>query len=162
MLVKSRYWKQMLRYRFSQKFQIIVQEEFFELKKRDTFSWIEKANESRIFLIWMFKYKFEVMINWHHSLIHWHHSSNTLTLASQIRKESCKKFCYLTCSLYSQRANHMISKKIAKFIKLIKRFRTLQDWLKTSDIWRWLSDLKEEFFEAFQILMFLDERTLKK
>jgi hypothetical protein len=60
LLVESRYWKQMLRYRFSQKFQMIVQKEFFELKKRDTFSWIEKANQSRIFLIWVFKYKFDI------------------------------------------------------------------------------------------------------
>jgi hypothetical protein len=60
LLVESRYWKQMLRYRFFQKFQMIAQKEFFELKKRDTFSWIEKANQSRIFLIWVFKYKFDI------------------------------------------------------------------------------------------------------
>jgi hypothetical protein len=58
--VESRYWKQMLRHRFSQKFQMIAQKEFFELKKRSTFSWIEKANQSRILLIWMFKYKFDI------------------------------------------------------------------------------------------------------
>jgi hypothetical protein len=50
----------MLRHRFVLKFQIIAQKEFFELKKRDTFSWIEKANQSRISLIWMFKYKFDI------------------------------------------------------------------------------------------------------
>jgi hypothetical protein len=44
LLVESRYWKQMLRHRFFQKFQMIAQKEFFELKKRDTFSWVEKAN----------------------------------------------------------------------------------------------------------------------
>jgi hypothetical protein len=33
---------------------------FFELKKRDTFSWIEKTNQFRILLIWMFKYKFDI------------------------------------------------------------------------------------------------------
>jgi hypothetical protein len=60
LLVESRYWKQMLRYRFSQKFQMIAQKEFFELKKRSTFSWVEKANQSRIFLIWVFKYKFDI------------------------------------------------------------------------------------------------------
>ncbi len=60
LFVESRYWKQMLRHRFSQKFQMIAQKEFFELKKRDTFSWIEKANQSRNFLIWMFKYKFDI------------------------------------------------------------------------------------------------------
>ncbi len=60
LLVESRYWKQMLRHRFSQKFQMIAQKEFFELKKRDTFSWVEKANQSRILLIWMFKYKFDI------------------------------------------------------------------------------------------------------
>ncbi len=43
---------------------------------------------------------------------------------------------------------------------MIKRFRFLQVWFKTSDIWRWLSDLKIELFEAFQILMFFDEWTL--
>ncbi len=60
LFVESRYWKQMLRYRFSQKFQMIAQREFFELKKRDTFSWIKKTNQSRIFLIWVFKYKFDI------------------------------------------------------------------------------------------------------
>jgi hypothetical protein len=60
LFVESRYWKQMLRHRFSQKFQMIAQKEFFELKKRSTFSWIEKANQSRILLIWMFKYKFDI------------------------------------------------------------------------------------------------------
>jgi hypothetical protein len=110
-------------------------------------------------------YIFRVMIDWHHSLIRWHHSPDTLTPASQIRKESCKKFCYLTCSLYSQRANHMICKKVSKFIKLIKRFRILQGWLKTSDIWRDYQIWKKSFlklFQKFKILMFLGERTLKK
>jgi hypothetical protein len=39
---------------------MIAQKEFFELKKRDTFSWVEKANQSRISLIWVFKYKFDI------------------------------------------------------------------------------------------------------
>ncbi len=60
LFVESRYWKQMFRHRFSQKFQMIAQREFFELKKRDTFSWIKKTNQSRIFLIWVFKYKFDI------------------------------------------------------------------------------------------------------
>jgi hypothetical protein len=60
LFVESRYWKQMLRHRFSQEFQMIAQKEFFELKKRNTFSWVEKANQSRIFLIWVFKYKFDI------------------------------------------------------------------------------------------------------
>jgi hypothetical protein len=97
-----------------------------------------------------------IMIDWHHSLIKWHHSSNTLTFASQIRKESCKKLCYLTCSLYSQRANHMISKKVAKFIELIKRFRNLQEWLKTSDIWRDYQVWNESFSEALSKVQSFD------
>ncbi len=60
LFVESRYWKQMLRHRFFQKFQMIAQKEYFELKKRSTFSWIEKANQSRISLIWVFKYKFNI------------------------------------------------------------------------------------------------------
>jgi hypothetical protein len=55
--------------------------------------------------------------------------------------------------------------KATKFIKLIKRFRFLQVWLKSSDIWRCLSELKWELFEAFskvEILMFFDKWTLKK
>jgi hypothetical protein len=60
LFVESRYWKQMLRHRFSQKFQMIAQKEFFELKKRSTFSWIKKTNQSRISLIWVFKYKFDI------------------------------------------------------------------------------------------------------
>jgi hypothetical protein len=60
LFVESRYWKQMLRHRFFQKFQIAAQKEFFELKKLDTFSWVKKANQSRISLIWVFKYKFNI------------------------------------------------------------------------------------------------------
>jgi hypothetical protein len=60
LFVESRYWKQILRHRFSQKFQMIAQKKFFELKKRNTFSWIEKTNQSRILLIWVFKYKFDI------------------------------------------------------------------------------------------------------
>jgi hypothetical protein len=59
LLVESRYWRQMLRHRFFQEFQMIAQKEFFELKKRDIFSWMKKANQSRISFIWVFKYKFD-------------------------------------------------------------------------------------------------------
>jgi hypothetical protein len=59
LLVKSQYWRQILRHRFFQEFQMIAQKEFFELKKRDIFSWVKKANQSRISLIWVFKYKFD-------------------------------------------------------------------------------------------------------
>jgi hypothetical protein len=58
--IKSRYWKQMLRHRFSQKFQIATHKEFFELKKISTFTWIEKTNQSRISLKRVFKYKFDI------------------------------------------------------------------------------------------------------
>jgi hypothetical protein len=58
--VESRYWRQMLRHRFSQKFQIAAQKEFSELKKRKTFFWMKKSNQSRIFLTWVFKYKFDI------------------------------------------------------------------------------------------------------
>jgi hypothetical protein len=60
LLVESRYWRQMLRHRFFQKFQMTAQKEFFELKKRRIFFWMKKSNQSRIFLIWMFKYKFDI------------------------------------------------------------------------------------------------------
>jgi hypothetical protein len=42
LLVELQYWKQMLRYRFSQKFQMIAQKKFFELKKRTLFRWLKK------------------------------------------------------------------------------------------------------------------------
>jgi hypothetical protein len=77
---------------------------------------------------------------------------------SQIKEHSAS---YL---LYSQRANDIILKTIAKFTKLIKRIRYLQVWLKSSDIWRWLSGLKWERFEAFskvEILMFFEASTKK-
>jgi hypothetical protein len=60
LFVESRYWKSLLRHRFFQKFQIAVQKKFSELKKRDTFFWMKKANQSRILLIWVFKYKFDI------------------------------------------------------------------------------------------------------
>ncbi len=45
----------------------------------------------------------KIMINWYYSLIWWHHSSNTLTLASHIRKESFVKqkplhFLHASCT----------------------------------------------------------------
>jgi hypothetical protein len=44
----------------------------------------------------------------------------------RIQAHSLSKKEYTETSLlYSQRANRMISKKVAKFIRLIKRFRTL-------------------------------------
>ncbi len=46
------------------------------------------------------------------------------------------------------------------YVKLIKHFRFLPVWLKTSDIWRWLSDLKWRAFWKVQILMFFDEQVL--
>ncbi len=60
LLVESRYWRQMLRHRFSQKFQIAAQKEFSELEKRKTFFWVKKSNQSRILLTWVFKYKFDI------------------------------------------------------------------------------------------------------
>jgi hypothetical protein len=65
--------------------------------------------------------------------------------------------------LYSRQTCRFTKYKLAKFIKLIKRFRFLQVWLKLSDIWRCLSSLKWELFEAFskvEILMFFDKRAL--
>jgi hypothetical protein len=50
----------MLRHRFFQELQITAEKKFFELKKRSTFFWVKKANQSRIFLIWVFKYKFDI------------------------------------------------------------------------------------------------------
>jgi hypothetical protein len=60
LFVESRYWRQMLRHRFFLKFQMIAQKKIFELKKRNTFSLIEKANQLRISLKWVFKYKFDI------------------------------------------------------------------------------------------------------
>jgi hypothetical protein len=54
--IESRWWDIV----FLKKFQLTAQKEFFELKKRDIFSWVKKATQSRIFLIWMFKYKFDI------------------------------------------------------------------------------------------------------
>jgi hypothetical protein len=58
--VEPRYWRQMLRHRFSQEFQVAAQKEFSELEKRGTFSWVEKADQPRIPLTWVFKYKFDI------------------------------------------------------------------------------------------------------
>jgi hypothetical protein len=82
----------------------------------------------------------------------------------RIQQHSWSKKLQQVYLLYSQQTNHMISKKVAK-IKLIKRFWYLQEWLKSSDIWRWLSDLKWELFKALskvKILMFSDKRVKKK
>jgi hypothetical protein len=57
---KSRYWRQMLNHRFSQEFQSTAIKKMIELKKRDIFLLIEKrSNQTRISLIWVFKYKFD-------------------------------------------------------------------------------------------------------
>jgi hypothetical protein len=50
----------MLRHRFFQKFQIAAQKKFSELENRSTFFWVKKANQSRISLIWVLKYKFDI------------------------------------------------------------------------------------------------------
>jgi hypothetical protein len=60
LFVESQYWRQMLRHWFFQEFQIVTQKKFFKLKKKNTFSLIEKANQSRITLTWMLKYKFDI------------------------------------------------------------------------------------------------------
>ncbi len=44
LFIESRYWRQMLKHRFSQKFQMTAQKEFVELKKRNIFSWMKKTN----------------------------------------------------------------------------------------------------------------------
>jgi hypothetical protein len=55
---KSRYWRQMLNHRFSQEFQSTAVKKMIELKKRDIFLLIkERSNQTRISLIWVFKYK---------------------------------------------------------------------------------------------------------
>jgi hypothetical protein len=56
---KSRYWRQMLNYRFSQEFKWTAVKKMIELKRRDIFLLIEKrSNQIRISVIWVFKYKF--------------------------------------------------------------------------------------------------------
>jgi hypothetical protein len=105
------------------------------------------------FWVWIFRHFFD-----YRNISFWilqHLFSNTTT--SQIEKLQKKYW------LYSQQANYMILKKVAKFIKLIKRFWYLQLRLKSSNIWRWLSGLKWELFQTLskvEILMFFDEQTL--
>jgi hypothetical protein len=55
-----RYWRQMLNHRFCQEFYSIAVKKMIELKKSDIFLLIEKrSNQTRISLIWVFKYKFD-------------------------------------------------------------------------------------------------------
>jgi hypothetical protein len=50
LFVKSRYWRQMLRHRFFQEFQMTAQKEFFELKKKTSFhEWEKRIN--RVFFL---------------------------------------------------------------------------------------------------------------
>ncbi len=65
--------------------------------------------------------------------------SYTYTHTYQISKK--------TCSLYSQQAWSTVTWKFCRIFKLIKRFQYLQEWLKSSDVWRWLSGLKWEFLK---------------
>ncbi len=46
----------------------------------------------------------------------------------------CYQISKKTCALYSQRADHMISKKVRQITKSLKRIRYLQERLKSSDI----------------------------
>jgi hypothetical protein len=57
---KSRYWKQMKKHRFVKKFQQATVEEMIGLNKRNTYQIMKKSKKSRILLIWVFKYKFDI------------------------------------------------------------------------------------------------------
>jgi hypothetical protein len=59
---------------------------------------------------------------------------DSLTPSSRYPDTPSAKVSKKICWLYSQRANHIIFKKNWEFVKLIKRFRYLQAWLKSSDI----------------------------
>jgi hypothetical protein len=88
-----------------------------------------------------------------------HLTSDTAT--PLIKKVKRGHYLFICCTHIEQIT--WFSKNFAELTKLIKRTRYLQVWPETSDIWRWLSDLKWELFEAFsevEILMFFDKRTL--
>jgi hypothetical protein len=82
--------------------------------------------------------------------------------ATPVIKKVRRKHYLFTCCTRSLLIS-WFQKKLAEFIKLIKRFWYLQVCLQSSDIWRWLSGLKWELFEAFskvEILMFFGKRAL--
>ncbi len=49
-----------------------------------------------VIILWVVIFWHHFQIRWHYHRIQWRYSSTILTLANQIRKENCKKFCYLT------------------------------------------------------------------
>jgi hypothetical protein len=66
----------------------------------------------------------------------------TYILSYQISKK--------TCSLYSQQACNTATENFYIITESVKRFRYLQVWFKSSDIWRWLSGLKWEHFQKLR------------
>jgi hypothetical protein len=57
---ESRYWKQIKKHRFAKKFQQATIKEMIELNKQDIYQIMKKSKKSRISLIWVFKYKFDI------------------------------------------------------------------------------------------------------
>lgn len=56
---EPRYWQQMLRHRFAKEFQLTAVKKISELKNRGIYQLIEKKNQPKLPLIWVFKYKFD-------------------------------------------------------------------------------------------------------
>ena len=56
---EPRYWQQMLRHRFAKEFQLAAVKEVSELENRGTYQLIEKKNQPKLPLTWVFKYKFD-------------------------------------------------------------------------------------------------------
>jgi hypothetical protein len=111
-----------------------------------------------------FTSKKRVMINWHHSLIRWHHSSNTLTFASHIRKESFVK----------QKSLHFLHARcIRNALEVLqhKDFVDLLSWSNAFDSYKYNSKRaifdvdyqvwNESFLKSWDFDV-LDERALKK
>jgi hypothetical protein len=83
-----------------------------------------------------------VRLDWHHLRLCWH----SLTKS----EENIPKYYFTeVLAVLAARKSHVL-KKVAKFIKLIKRFLILQEWLKTSDIWRDYQVWKKNFLKLFQ------------
>jgi hypothetical protein len=128
LLVESRYWKQMLRHRFFQKFQMIAQKKIFELKKQITFSWIEKANQSRISLIWVFKYKLTSTTIWKNSR-HDYVSEMIFNRLIKTRMQSrwlLKRFVFWwSFRLFLiLKFNNMMRSMLSSIMKLMKNYTT--------------------------------------
>jgi hypothetical protein len=129
------------RFIFFDQYEIVWCNDHFVRKRHFIYESIQIINKG-IIIIKIVNYaslKKRIMINWHHSLIRWHHSSNTLTFASHIRKESFVK----------QKSLHLLHARCTRNALEVlqhKSFVDLLSWSSAFELYKY--DSKRAIFDV--------------